>query len=128
MDVIVKVSRNYLKLMADTFFHIQCVKLGEMKQGVKYKVETDAYGIMGEVSVISLFPCQLYDLKNTVMLLTDGDLGAKERIKELGAFSTDYVQCAILRFTRRNQIAFTDLLNAEIPKAGVTITKQSILF
>jgi len=124
----VKIVDNPMKLLARTFLHLLPVRDGEMLTGSKYPCISEEYGSLGVVEVVTVFSVQLYDLKATPMLLAVGHQDTKQQLNDSGYLYTEAIQHAVCRFVRRNDDAFTKLIDTETRKAGINIIRQPQIF
>lgn len=117
------IDQNLMRLTNRQFMVLVPEKLGVLKPGSKVNIRTDQYGQMGVAEVSSVFPCPLFDIKVMMSLMTDGDISAKDRLKQqYNIYNADTIYCAALRFIRRYNAAFENMIAAETKKAGLSLS------
>lgn len=125
----ITITHNPLRLLGKQFLYVHAFgsQVIPLVKGGKYNCLTAEEGNLGVVEVVDAYDVQVFNLRPTVMLLSDGDLLLQDRLRAAGAYNTDHVQVCLLRFVNRKDSAFSALLNAQLPKAGLTIVRQGAL-
>lgn len=127
--MVINVSRNYLKLLGQQFMHLVPVVANmRLEMGMKIPVKSEQYGDMGVVQVEGFYECHLYELKDAAMCLADGNKMSKEALIKTGFHNLTKIQCARFSFVRRSDEAFKRMMDTELLRAGLEITRQAALF
>lgn len=127
--MVINVSRNYLKLLSQQFMHlVPVVNNTRLEMGMKVKVVCDEYGDMGIAEVDGFYECHLYELKDAAMALADGNTQSGYFLEKKGFARFTKIQCARFSFVRRSDEAFKRMLDKELVRAGLEITRQAALF
>ncbi len=124
--VTVTINANPLRMLGKAFMALIPLR-DEVHEGGKYPVEHPEYGKMGEVMLMRRFCSPLYNLTDSVLLISEGDINAKDTLKTGGNHSNTIFQCCTFRFIRRSDQAFKAMIDRELPRAGIQIIRQSSL-